>query len=238
MAGPTYPELFAPLGTPLYQADEKFSRLPLNHTYSFAVERYHQDQKQALELHKTGDKGAYLQELRKLSKAHDAILSTLKQEIMKAVKENDHRYFLDINNAEIDILYQQENFKTQVYEYYLQNKNKYESAYLDGHINAEKGYQKLYGVDITSNAPVMTLETGRHSTQKILIFLSTTWCGQCQKAKKYLREKGIVYTEYDAEKSQKGRSLMQQYHGTGYPTFIIGNESISGLNKSWIQERL
>lgn len=74
--------------------------------------------------------------------------------------------------------------------------------------------------------------------QKELILLSTTWCGACKNAKNYLKTKGIPFTEYDAEKSEQGRSLMKKYNGRGYPTLIIGDESISGFDSRWVEERL
>ena len=74
--------------------------------------------------------------------------------------------------------------------------------------------------------------------QKKLILLSTTWCGACKSAKKDLKANGINFIEYDAEKSNKGKNLMRQYKGKGYPTLIIGEESFTGYSRQWVQQRL
>jgi len=71
-----------------------------------------------------------------------------------------------------------------------------------------------------------------------LILLTTTWCGACKSAKRYLNAKKISFTEYDAENSEQGRSLMKKYKGRGYPTLIIGDESITGFNSRWVEKRL
>jgi len=74
--------------------------------------------------------------------------------------------------------------------------------------------------------------------KKELILLSTTWCGACKQAKRRLKSSNISYIEYDAETSAKGRKLMEEYNAKGYPTFIIGDESRTGLNMNWIKDRL
>jgi len=238
MANQDYPEIFSQLGTPLYKADKAFTKLPSNQQYSFDVAAYHKHQAKALELYKSGDKGAYFKALRALSKEHDKIISTVKKELSNAIKNKDYTYFLAISNAQIDVLYQQESFKKLNYDYYLQNREKGESAYLEKRIRAQKGYENRYGRDISTHQNQYASSPSHHQRQNRVILLSTTWCGVCKKAKRSLKEHGIRYTEYDAENSSKGKSLMQKYRGTGYPTFIIGNESMSGYSLSWIKQRL
>ncbi len=229
-AGTTYPELFSQLGTPLYKADKLFSKLPQSPNYSHLLESYHIDKTDALKLYESGNKQAYFKALRSLNQAYDNIITVLKQELHNAIKTDDYARFLGISDAGIDALYEQRSFESSTMQYYLSHKQYGESAYLNKRIQMDKGYEKQYGIDISTQNMAYR--------QNPLILLSTTWCRQCRYAKQYLREKGIVYTEYDAEKSQKGRELMKRYKGTGYPTFIIGNESTSGLRTKWLDERL
>lgn len=74
--------------------------------------------------------------------------------------------------------------------------------------------------------------------QKELILLTTTWCGACKSAKQYLKTQGIPFTEHDAEKSEQGRNLMKKYKGRGYPTIIIEDDSMTGFDPRWVEERL
>ncbi len=160
--------------------------------------------------------------------------------MINSIKNNDILSFQALNETHIEAFYTQESFRKHIFSYYLNNKNRYASPYLNKKIQAEKSYDQQYGVDITEpfSSSNELITSAQQTRSKKLILLSTTWCGQCKKAKAYLRKNGIRFIEYDAEKSSKGKSLMKKYHGTGYPTFIIGNDSMSGLSPSWIKERL
>ncbi len=236
-ANTSFPELFSQLGTPLYKADRLFAKLPEDASYSQLIKAYHINQDRALEIHERGNKQVYFKALRSLNKEYENILRVLKRELHNAIKTNDYPRFLTICNAGIDALYEQKSFETSVFQYYLSHKQQGKSAYLDKRIRTDKAYEKHYGADISSHA-VSERSSSHHARQNPLILLTTTWCGQCKKAKRFLRKNGIAYTEYDAEKSSKGRELMKKHHGTGYPTFIIGNESRSGLSPRWLSDRL
>jgi len=95
----------------------------------------------------------------------------------------------------------------------------------------EAQYRAEYGIEQETRQEKVLKQTK-------LILLTTTWCGACKRAKQYLREKRIPFTEYDAEKTEQGRSLMKKYKGRGYPTLIIGNDSMAGFDPRWVKERL
>lgn len=59
---------------------------------------------------------------------------------------------------------------------------------------------------------------------------STTWCGVCKKAKRYFNQNGISYTEYDVEKSAKGKSDFKAMNGTGVPIILIGDARMYGFS--------
>jgi len=63
-----------------------------------------------------------------------------------------------------------------------------------------------------------------------VVFYSTSWCGYCKKARKLLDEEGIEYTEYDIERSTKGREEYDQLDGKGIPLFVINGEVLRGYN--------
>jgi len=237
-ANNVYPELFSQLGTPLYQADKSFSNLPTKRQYAFHVKQFHIDQTKALELYKKGDNKAYLKALRGLSKEYKKIISLVKKEIINTIVNDKFDAFISLNNTGIDALYQQNSFKTQVYTYYQKNRHKNKSMYLEHKIQSEKEFQKQYTKNISHLNSISQPIISHHKVQNKIILLSTTWCGYCKKAKLFLKQNRIQFTEYDAETSQKGRSLMRKYHKSSYPTFIIKGEAHSGFNPSWIKERL
>jgi len=238
LANTNYPELFSQLGTPLYKADKAFRKLPQDQQYSFDLKSYHRDQDKALRLYETGNKTAYFKALRNLSKKHDKIISAIKRELSNAIRNGDYEYFLSISNAGIDSLYQQESFKSLNYTFYLQHKLKGESAYLEERIRSEKGYKKLYSTDISTQSYSSSISSSQHKRQEKVILLSRPGCGYCVKAKKFMNEQGISYSEYNIFTSTKGRSLYKRYHGTGVPLIIIGNEVIRGYSASAILSAL
>lgn len=65
-----------------------------------------------------------------------------------------------------------------------------------------------------------------------VILYSTSWCGYCNKARAFLIENDVPYTEYDIEKSKKGR---EQYDaiakGYGVPVLDIKGRVVKGYSE-------
>lgn len=64
-----------------------------------------------------------------------------------------------------------------------------------------------------------------------IILLSRPGCGYCTLAKKLLDSKGVEYTQYNVQTSQKGRALYKKYKGTGVPLILNGSKVIRGYNE-------
>lgn len=65
---------------------------------------------------------------------------------------------------------------------------------------------------------------------KVLIY-STSWCGPCASAKRFLSERGISYREIDIE--ERGMSREDLFDITGgrtVPQIIINEKSIGGYD--------
>jgi glutaredoxin len=69
------------------------------------------------------------------------------------------------------------------------------------------------------------------STQKVIIY-SASWCGVCKHAKKYFKNQGISYKEYDIEKSAKGRKDFKHLNGRGVPIILVGKQRMDGFDAS------
>ncbi len=61
---------------------------------------------------------------------------------------------------------------------------------------------------------------------------STVWCGYCKKARRYFKEKGIPFQEYDTETTQKGREDYKKLNGTGVPIILVGKKRMNGFSPS------
>jgi len=65
-----------------------------------------------------------------------------------------------------------------------------------------------------------------------VVIYSTTRCGYCKKAKRHFSKNNIAYTEYDVEKSSKGKRDYKKMNGTGVPIILVGNTRINGFTSS------
>jgi len=62
---------------------------------------------------------------------------------------------------------------------------------------------------------------------------TTSWCPQCEKARRYFRARGVSFTEYDVEKDRKAaRRWKRTYRARGVPLAIVNNEKILGYAPS------
>jgi glutaredoxin len=82
-------------------------------------------------------------------------------------------------------------------------------------------------VSVSDNIFAASKNTSR---QKKLIMYSTTWCGVCKRAKKYFQKNSIAFTEYDVEKSSKGKRDYKKMNGKGVPIFLIGKKRLNGFD--------
>ncbi len=70
-----------------------------------------------------------------------------------------------------------------------------------------------------------TIDTG-----KSVIMYSASWCGVCKKARRYFKKNGISFTEYDIEKSRKGRYEFPRLKARGVPVILIGKKRMNGFS--------
>lgn len=74
--------------------------------------------------------------------------------------------------------------------------------------------------------------------KKIIIY-STPTCPYCKKAKGYLQEKGIEYTDIDVSQNETAQKEMMEKSGTiSVPVIDIGGRVIAGFDKDKIDEAL
>lgn len=72
------------------------------------------------------------------------------------------------------------------------------------------------------------------SSKKVIMY-GAEWCGVCKKAKRYFQENNIPFTDYDIDKSSKGRREYEKLGGGGIPIILVGKERMSGFSISSFQ---
>lgn len=78
-------------------------------------------------------------------------------------------------------------------------------------------------------------------TQPDITIYSTTWCGYCKMAKKYLDDKGITHTDKDIEQDADAhKELMDKIGGDfrGVPVIDINGQLILGFDRPRIDAAL
>jgi len=60
-------------------------------------------------------------------------------------------------------------------------------------------------------------------TPSTIMMYSTTWCGDCKRAKKFLDKQKVPYTDVDIEKDEKGRDFVMKVNDGArvVPTIIF-----------------
>ena len=231
----SYPRLFSKMGTPLYEADHTFEKLDNIAPLQAKIANYHGNAKKTLALGRaienaeepeTKEIQFYFTALRVLQKEHDAIIAALQRELRRTIVKDDYARFMQIVNIHLDPLFESTDLRQKAVSYYKKNKSVKKSDYLER--MAKELRQRN---DLASSQSA-------YSKQKQLILLTTSWCPACKRAKAYLREKRIVFTEYDIERSSIGKRLYKERSGHAIPMVIIGDEYRTGFSPAWVEKRL
>lgn len=74
---------------------------------------------------------------------------------------------------------------------------------------------------------------------KVVVVYSTPTCPWCKKAKDYLTQKGIAYTNYDVSTDRdKAKEMIDKSKQMGVPVITIDNQVIIGFNQPQIDKLL
>jgi glutaredoxin len=65
---------------------------------------------------------------------------------------------------------------------------------------------------------------------------TTSWCGVCKRAKAFLKEKGIPFSEWDVETSDYASTKFRQLGGSGVPLITVGSQVMKGFDSSRFME--
>jgi len=62
-----------------------------------------------------------------------------------------------------------------------------------------------------------------------VIFYSASWCGYCKQARAYMQSKNVPFTEYDVEKTEKGKADLKALNAPGVPVLLLGDQKLMGF---------
>ncbi len=76
------------------------------------------------------------------------------------------------------------------------------------------------------------------AVKKVTIY-STPTCPYCKRAKDYLTQKGIVFTDYNvAEDREKTKEMIEKSKQMGVPVIVIGDDVVVGFNQAKLDSLL
>ncbi len=80
---------------------------------------------------------------------------------------------------------------------------------------------------------------GTKKRQPRVIVFSTPTCHHCRSAKRYLKQKGVRFTEVDVSRDQRAARDMQRISGQqGVPVITVGGRPIVGFDRTKIDRML
>jgi glutaredoxin len=90
-----------------------------------------------------------------------------------------------------------------------------------------------------SSASLSELTEAQKSRLDVTLY-STTWCGYCKKARRWLASNGIPYIEKDVEKDPAGASEFRELTGGrgGVPVITVGQDVIRGFSERRLEQAI
>lgn len=108
--------------------------------------------------------------------------------------------------------------------------------------NGKKHYTDIPPADVDASvvevkinsyeSPSLEKYKGALSSNNKVVLYSTVWCGYCKKAREYFNSNNISYTEYDVEKSSKGKRDYKSMGGKAVPIILVGENRLNGFSPS------
>ena len=98
---------------------------------------------------------------------------------------------------------------------------------------------ELRKIDPEAAARVATIEPQptETSTEGVILYC-TSWCPACRRARRFLEERGVAYTEIDINKAPEARDRLRELTGGTLttPTFDINGEIIVDFRRDQVEQ--
>jgi len=66
--------------------------------------------------------------------------------------------------------------------------------------------------------------------QAKVVLYSASWCGVCDRARQHMQARGVSFSEYDIEASERGRKDYERLAGRGVPIILVGKQRMDGFS--------
>jgi glutaredoxin len=125
-------------------------------------------------------------------------------------------------------------------------------------VSAQAGAEIYKWVDEQGNVNFSDKASGRHESSTVsvrvntytavsydvslfdtgakVVMYSASWCGHCKRAKRYFRQHGIAFTEYDIEKDRQARARYARMGAAGVPVILVGKRRMNGFSEAGFEK--
>ncbi len=79
--------------------------------------------------------------------------------------------------------------------------------------------------------------SGSFAHQSVVLY-STDWCGVCKRAKAHLKQRGVIFTEFDIEKNGLALAEYRRLGGKGVPLILVGDQRMNGFSAARLDRLL
>lgn len=94
-------------------------------------------------------------------------------------------------------------------------------------------------IHVRTNAPpVDDLQVHAATDAPRVVMLSASWCGVCRRARNWLTQNGVAFTEYDVERDRKGMEEYKRLNGKGVPIILVGDLRMDGFSARALEAML
>jgi glutaredoxin len=83
---------------------------------------------------------------------------------------------------------------------------------------------------------VAQLAASAPSKADVVVF--STNCPLCRDAKKYLKERGVTFTDHDIEKDESAKEEFKRLNGRGVPVILVGAKRLNGFSRNRLEQVL
>jgi glutaredoxin len=63
-----------------------------------------------------------------------------------------------------------------------------------------------------------------------VVLYATSWCGYCERTRKFLRAREVPFVEHDIERSETARQAYEALGGQGVPLLLIRGKVVRGYS--------
>jgi len=90
-------------------------------------------------------------------------------------------------------------------------------------------------VEVVTELGIAINSKSKHQRGRVVIY-TTQSCHYCKKAKQYFRNNNIAFSEYDVNKSAKGKRDFKRMGATAVPIILVGRTRMNGFAKARFEQ--